>query len=146
MSKSDLINLLLKRRQEFTDLPAREWGTGFLPAAVSSYLLFEIVGKRGERMTLGKLNVKKIEALADGTKKWTRQVVNSKGFDHAQVTAGGFDTGAFDPESLESLICPGLFCAGEILDVHGDCGGYNLHWAWASGLAAADGIGAKFIK
>ena len=37
MSKSDLINLLLKRRQEFTDLPAREWGTGFLPAAVSSY-------------------------------------------------------------------------------------------------------------
>lgn len=62
------------------------------------------------------------------------------GLDSAQVTAGGADMTEFDPMTLESRIIPGLYAAGEVCDVDGDCGGYNLHWAWASALAVAGGI------
>ena len=56
--------------------------------------------------------------------------------DNAQVTAGGIAVSEFDPNSLESRLCPGLFACGEVLDVDGDCGGYNLQWAWSSGKLA----------
>lgn len=55
---------------------------------------------------------------------------------HAQVTAGGIKTTGVNPETLESWFVPGLFITGELLDVDGDCGGYNLQWAWASGVIA----------
>jgi len=58
----------------------------------------------------------------------------------AHVTAGGVDLRDVNPETLESRIVPGLFFCGEILDVDGDCGGFNLQWAWSSGWLA--GLGA----
>lgn len=58
------------------------------------------------------------------------------GFDRAQVTCGGVSLKEVDPDTLESLCCPGLYFAGELLDVDGICGGYNLQWAWSSGWAA----------
>jgi predicted Rossmann fold flavoprotein len=64
--------------------------------------------------------------VVTGTQPWTR----------AQVTAGGIDTSQIDPLSMESRIAPGLFVAGELVDVDGDCGGYNLQWAWSSGYIA----------
>lgn len=63
-------------------------------------------------------------------------VLGTLGFDGAQVTAGGIRTDEFDPNTLESRRVPGLYAAGEVLDVDGDCGGYNLQWAWASGRLA----------
>lgn len=68
---------------------------------------------------------------------WRLPVSGAMDFEHAQVTAGGLDARDFDPRSLESLRVPNLFAAGEALDVDGPCGGYNLQWAWASGLLAA---------
>ena len=62
------------------------------------------------------------------------------GFGAAQVTAGGADTDSFDPHTLEHLRHPGLFAVGEVLDVDGDCGGYNLQWAWSSAMAASEKI------
>ena len=64
-------------------------------------------------------------------------VIGDMGFDGAQVTAGGVATEDFDPVTMESKLVPGLFAAGEVLDVDGDCGGFNLQWAWSSGYAAA---------
>ena len=58
------------------------------------------------------------------------------GFDAAQVTAGGLLTESFRPDTLESRLVPGLFACGELLDIDGPCGGYNLQWAWASGRLA----------
>ena len=63
-------------------------------------------------------------------------VTGVKGFENAQVTAGGIPAGEFDPETLQSLCAPGLFAAGELLDVDGDCGGFNLQFAFASGILA----------
>jgi predicted Rossmann fold flavoprotein len=65
--------------------------------------------------------------------RWMLPITGVLPFAHAQVTAGGLDMAAFDPETLESRLLPGLFACGEALDVDGDCGGYNLLWAWVSG-------------
>ncbi len=63
------------------------------------------------------------------------------GMDSAQVTAGGVLTDGFDPVTMESKLVPGLFACGEVLDIDGDCGGYNLQWAWSSGVCAGRSAG-----
>lgn len=63
-------------------------------------------------------------------------VIGSKGFDAAQVCAGGVDSREVDNHTLESKITPGIYFAGEVLDIDGTCGGYNLQWAWSSGYVA----------
>ena len=63
-------------------------------------------------------------------------VTGTLSWEQAQVTVGGADTGEFTPGRLESRLVPGLYAAGELLNVDGDCGGYNLMWAWASGITA----------
>ena len=63
-------------------------------------------------------------------------VLGVKGFDSAQVTAGGIDTADFDPLTLASTLAPGLHASGEVLDVDGDCGGFNLMFAFGSGILA----------
>ena len=62
--------------------------------------------------------------------------------DHAQVTRGGFVTSSFDPTTLAAVALPGIFAAGEALDVDGPCGGYNLSWAWVSGQVAGTSAAA----
>ena len=63
-------------------------------------------------------------------------ITGTCGFDQAQVTAGGLQTGEFDPQTMQSRLVPGLYACGEVLDVDGDCGGFNLQWAWSSGHLA----------
>lgn len=63
-------------------------------------------------------------------------VTGTCGFDQAQVTAGGLRTDEFDPCTLQSRLIPRFYACGEVLDVDGDCGGYNLQWAWSSGRLA----------
>ena len=65
------------------------------------------------------------------------------GMDSAQVTAGGMMTAQFDPATMESRLVPGLYACGEVLDIDGDCGGYNLQWAWSSGRCAGLAAGKE---
>ena len=65
------------------------------------------------------------------------------GMDSAQVTAGGIYTQEFDSYTMESYIVPGLYACGEVLDIDGDCGGYNLQWAWSSGCCAGEAAGKE---
>ena len=64
------------------------------------------------------------------------EAVGVLGMDSAQVTAGGIRTAQFRADTLESRVAPGVFACGEVLDIDGDCGGYNLQWAWSSGTVA----------
>lgn len=64
---------------------------------------------------------------------WQFKIIGSKDFDDAQITAGGIDIKDINPQTLESKKVKGLFFCGEILDIDGLCGGYNLQWAWSSG-------------
>lgn len=72
-------------------------------------------------------------------KNFTLPVTGTLGFDYAQVTRGGIDMSGIK-DNLESKFADNLFFAGEVLDVDGDCGGYNLQWAFTSGMAVADEI------
>ncbi len=77
-----------------------------------------------------------LEALCRQVREFTLPVTGTCGFDQAQVTAGGLRTGEFDPRTMESRLVPGFYACGEVLDIDGDCGGFNLQWAWASGRLA----------
>ena len=77
------------------------------------------------------------KAMYSLLKQWKFKVSGTNSFSNAQVTAGGINTKEINPKTLESNMVPNLFFAGEILDVDGDCGGFNLQWAWSSGAIAA---------
>ena len=74
------------------------------------------------------------------------RVTGTRGFDFAQATAGGIATESFRPDTLESKRVPGLYAAGEVLDIDGDCGGFNLQWAWASGVLAGRKAAETLIR
>jgi predicted flavoprotein YhiN len=65
-------------------------------------------------------------------------ITNTKGFDFAEVSTGGVDTLQINQNTLESTIQKNLYFCGEVLDVDGDCGGFNLQWAWSSGYIAGN--------
>ena len=82
------------------------------------------------------IHAKQCRALVHAIKSLSVTLTQWNKFDQAQVTAGGVDTREINPSTLESKISPGLFFAGEMIDIDGKCGGYNLQWAWASGAVA----------
>lgn len=67
-----------------------------------------------------------------------RNDITLHGMPSAEVVRGGVDTSQISSKTMESMICPGLFFAGEVIDIAGDLGGFNLHWAWASGRVAGE--------
>ena len=74
--------------------------------------------------------------IAAQLQRFTLPILGVCGFDQAQVTAGGLRTDEFDCATMQSKLVPGFYACGEVLDVDGDCGGYNLQWAWSSGYLA----------
>ena len=98
----------------------------------------------GIRLPAESLAEESIMQLAGTIKNFRIPVSGTKGFRDAQVMGGGLDTDEFDPAAMESRIVPGLYACGEILDIYGDCGGYNLQWAWSSGhLAGFSAAGTR---
>jgi predicted Rossmann fold flavoprotein len=82
------------------------------------------------------LSIRQIEAVCAAVKCFDIVLTEPMGMDSAQVTAGGVVTAEFDAMTMESRLVPGLYACGEVLDIDGDCGGYNLQWAWSSGRLA----------
>jgi hypothetical protein len=109
---------------------------GLIHKRLISPLLKEakIVKQNAPASTLSRADIERITALLYG---WEFVVTGTKSFEDAQVTAGGIATKQVDARTLESRLVKGLFFAGEILDIDGPCGGYNLQWAWSSGYVAA---------
>ena len=117
--------------------------TGLCVPRMASALCKAAAIRRKDR-EIGSLSGKEIDALVRTMNAFTLDVVGVKGFDQAQVTAGGIATNEFDPETLESRIVPGLYAAGEVLDVDGDCGGYNLMFAFACGIIAGNHVEGNY--
>lgn len=78
--------------------------------------------------------------------EWPLPVVDTRGYAFAEVTSGGVPLGEIAPDTMESRRCPGLYLAGEILDVDGRVGGYNFQWAWSSAWLAAAGIAKRYQR
>lgn len=87
---------------------------------------------------IGTLGEKKLAEVIKKAKAFPFTVTSTRGFSNAQISVGGANVNEFDPNTLESRLVGGLYCAGEVLDVDSVCGGFNLQWAWASGLAAGE--------
>ena len=81
--------------------------------------------------------------LVHALTRWVLPVVDSRGYNFAEATAGGVPLTEIDPATMESRVCPGLFLVGEILDVDGRIGGFNFQWAWSSARVAARAIAAR---
>ena len=74
------------------------------------------------------------------------RVRDSRGYNYAEVTAGGVPLPEIDPATMESRVRPGLFLVGEILDVDGRLGGFNFQWAWSSAWVAAHAIAKRMTR
>ncbi len=86
------------------------------------------------------LNEHEISMLCETLKKWEFNIKGTMSWNNAQVTKGGAVTDEFSPSTMESRLVKGLYAAGEVLDIDGDCGGYNLQWAWSSGYLAGSSV------
>lgn len=111
-----------------------EFFVGIFPKKLALVFL-KLAGIHHEQMA-EELSDRKLLRLARLCKHFRTQVTDTNSFEQAQVCAGGIRTDEIDEKTMESKVVPGLYIAGEIMDVDGICGGYNLQWAWASGCLA----------
>jgi hypothetical protein len=109
-----------------------------LPAAVAD-LWAEAAGPGGDRV-MAHLARRERRDLVHALVDTPLDVRDSRGYGHAEVTAGGIPLEEIDPATMESRLCPGLYLVGEILDVDGRLGGFNFQWAWSSGWVAGQAI------
>lgn len=120
------------------NIKAEDLLSGFMPKKIGQVILKQAGVSAQEKLSQIKQNqLKEVVFLA---KSFEFIISGTKGYDFAQVTSGGADTREFDRETMQSKKIRGLYCIGELLDVDGDCGGYNLNWAWSSGRLAAKNI------
>lgn len=130
----DLLSALCIRISRFPTLEAGDLLTGILHNRLGRMLVKACGVSLSSPITA--LNWKQLNDVVTICHAFVLPIVGNMGMEGAQVTAGGIVTREFDPNSLQSRIVPGLYACGEVLDVDGDCGGFNLQWAWASGLLA----------
>lgn len=97
----------------------------------------------GAGMPVSCLTEKQLDDVCSAVKCFDILLTEPMGMDSAQVTAGGAVTAEFDASTMESRLVPGLYACGEVLDIDGDCGGYNLQWAWSSGRCAGLSAGKE---
>lgn len=136
-SKEKLLRELIERKKLLKSRSASEFFTGMLHKRLGQVIL----KSAGADMsgTVGALSDKTLAATSDIIKNWKFKVTGTAGLENAQVTAGGAQAAQFFKSCMSKKV-KGLFAVGEVLDVDGDCGGYNLAFAWSSAYAAANGI------
>ncbi len=133
LSSGECFSYLSDRVKWQREKPAREFFTGMFHQKLGA-LFLELAGIKDD-LPGGALNKKLLGGLCQCIKALPADVIKTGGFESAQVCAGGVDGRELHPW-LESKKNPGLYFVGEIVDVDGICGGYNLQWAWSSGYAA----------
>jgi predicted Rossmann fold flavoprotein len=129
-SKEKLSSFLQNRIKNISNRPLVLWLDGVLNQKLSKYLFGRLNLQKQYSKQLNKKDILKLVYLI---KNLTFDIVDTKGFDFAEVSAGGIDTTEINLNSFESKLQPNLYFLGELLDIDGDCGGYNLHFAFGSG-------------
>lgn len=137
VSMEELVSLLKKRFQA-PEKSAMEALVGFLPAKLIPVFLQQ--GGIKVSMSAAKVKEQQLKQLANQLKRQKTEIVETNGFDTAQVTAGGVSTEEIEEKTMESKLVSGLYFTGEIMDVDGICGGYNLQWCWSSAYVASMAI------
>lgn len=135
MSRESLEGLLTKRFHHAVGKTVEFSLVGLINKRLISVLLKE-AGIRDLKAPVESLTTGDKEKLLDILTDWRFRITGTTSWPNAQVTAGGIDTQKIGRYTLESKLESGLYFAGEILDIDGACGGYNLQWAWSSGYVA----------
>lgn len=112
---------------------------GWMPGRVIDAVLASL--QIDGRVPLAHLGKDVRRRLLQNLLAWPLPIRESRGYNHAEVTAGGVPLDEIDPATMQSRRCPGLYLVGEILDVDGRIGGFNFQWAWASGCVAGTSLG-----
>lgn len=133
MGPEEFARLCARRKSLSGKRTVEEFFTGMLHKKLM--LLFIRLAGLKPTESMDRADGKKVARVYELCRKWSVHVVGSKSYDQAQVCAGGVPLDEVT-ENLESRKTPGVYFAGEILDVDGKCGGYNLQWAWCSGYIA----------
>lgn len=134
-SLPELLRLLNTRAEANPDRTLENFFAGMFHKKVGQALLKDAGIGPLSRLS-GSFSEAEIKTLAQRIKGWRFPIEGTMGFENAQVTAGGIRSCEFHADTMESRLVKGLYACGEILDVDGDCGGYNLDWAWTSGRIA----------
>lgn len=139
MSEKELTDYLQRVKDIKGDTGLDMLFSGVLPKVIGTEVCKAIsLYKNGK--TISRLSREELASAARKAKKFRLEITGTKGFANAQVTSGGVPVSEISSETMESAICKGLYFAGEIVDVDAGCGGFNLQWAFASGLLAGENI------
>lgn len=130
----DLNNILTDKAKALKERRMKEFFNGILHNKLIPVVLAVLSWEESKKAD--DLSREEIEKAVQLLKGWKISVTGTKGWKEAQVTAGGIDLGEINRDTMESLLAPNLYFAGELLNVDEKCGGYNLQWAWTSGLTA----------
>ena len=142
-SRGELTDFLAAQAEEEPSLPA----AGLLEGLLHKSLAAEVGKAAGipAAKEVSALTADECGRLADAVKDFRFPVLGTLSWQNAQVTAGGIPLEETD-ENLQSRKCKGVYLCGEILNLDGGCGGYNLHWAWASGLTAGKASAESLLR
>lgn len=136
-SFENLFNLLCERRKNLANRKNENFLVGFINKRLGQIIL------KNEGILLAEsvnsLTDSDISKIANRLQNFEFKVLGDMGYKNSQVTAGGISLSEIN-DDMQSKKHKGVFFGGELLDVDGDCGGYNLQWAWSSAFAAAEGI------
>ena len=135
LSEVELTKLIKNKQTNCSYLTVEHLLSGIMNTKIASAILRN--SNVNLDLTVDKINADKISKLI---KTYRVEILGSLGFDGAQVTKGGIKVCDFDDITLQSKLIKNLYATGEVLDVDGDCGGYNLTWAFSSAFAVADAI------
>ena len=137
----DFRNILYGRFYSLNHFSFERWLSGIVDKKFINYISKTVNIDKTSPMYL--IEEYRFEEVIRVLLKSRFSVIGTKGFENAQVTCGGIDTEEIDSSTMESKYVPGLYIAGEVMDVDGKCGGYNLQWAFSSGIVAARDIISK---
>lgn len=139
-SASVLLEFLKKQKKQYPFKSIVSALSGILPEKLSRLVITEAFGtqkkNRQETVPIQSIEEEKLKKLINTILAFEIPVTGQTGFEHAQAASGGVSTKEICSKTMESKLVSGLYFAGELIDVVGNCGGYNLHWAWASGYLA----------
>ena len=139
---TDVRSILSDRCVYLCEVPLMDYFTGMLNKRVGQALL-KSVGIAPLSRPSGSLSQDEVKRITAAIKKWSFKIEGTMSWNNAQVTKGGAVTSQFDNATMESKLVKDLYACGEVLDIDGDCGGYNLQWAWSSGYIAGISAGQK---
>lgn len=131
--------ILKERKKIMSHLTMENYFNGMINKKLGQFLS-KVSGIEKLSKPVKDLNDSEIRKLCTVLKKYRVKILDTTGFKNAQITAGGVSLDEVNPETLESKIVKGLYFSGEVLDVYGECGGFNLQWAWASGYIAGKNV------